>query len=233
VELLDLESQPASLDVVELPDLESQPASLDIVERLASLIMGRLRRLRGWLLQGKVAIDLRCEHVAPGTPVVQEISELRPWTMTWSNCPDYMAPSRFHQLARECSRHGETVHFAHSMNWVAEVVGSCIMDYGQEKRGSIIEATHEMMSMQRALAPSALIEAIPYENTLNTTAFYLGMRFSKDWIAHFFCKEVAGNVQIGNVAMMLPYNALAQAATNLSMTWTYDEDIQMEPMKAS
>lgn len=46
----------------------------------------------------------------------------RPWTVSWSNVPDYIGPTpeAFHKLARAVSRPGgvDTVHFMHSMNWI-------------------------------------------------------------------------------------------------------------------
>ena len=62
------------------------------------------------------------------------VAALKPWTMSWSNVLDYVAPREFHALARACSIHGDTIHFAHSMNWSAEVKGAQLLDYYAKPR---------------------------------------------------------------------------------------------------
>lgn len=59
-------------------------------------------------------------HRPINPPVPQAIRSLRPWTMSWSNLPDYLDPRDFHTMARAVSGPGgkDTIHYMHSMNWV-------------------------------------------------------------------------------------------------------------------
>lgn len=52
--------------------------------------------------------------------VPQAIRSLRPWTMSWSNLPDYLAPRDFHAMARAVSGPGgaDTIHYMNTTNWV-------------------------------------------------------------------------------------------------------------------
>ncbi|OLP92274.1 hypothetical protein AK812_SmicGene25959 [Symbiodinium microadriaticum] len=54
----------------------------------------------------------------------------RPFTMSWDNVVDYMKPTTFHSIARWCSRAGDTVHYAYSMNYPCETRGANIMAWG-------------------------------------------------------------------------------------------------------
>jgi hypothetical protein len=44
------------------------------------------------------------------------------WTMSWSNVCDYFpSHAAFHECAAACSKHGDTIHFLHSLNWLTSV----------------------------------------------------------------------------------------------------------------
>lgn len=60
---------------------------------------------------------MRLGVVAPGkAEVINSIRSLEPYTVSWSNVPDYMPPADFHKLARAISAPADTVHFIH--RWV-------------------------------------------------------------------------------------------------------------------
>jgi hypothetical protein len=44
---------------------------------------------------------------------ISSIRALEPYTVSWSNVPDYMSPRDFHKLARAISAPEDTVHFMH------------------------------------------------------------------------------------------------------------------------
>jgi hypothetical protein len=62
--------------------------------------------------------QVRLAAVEPGAAAtIAAIRSLQPYTMSWSNVPDYMEPAAFHRLARAVSDEvAGTVHFMHSMN---------------------------------------------------------------------------------------------------------------------
>jgi hypothetical protein len=62
---------------------------------------------------GKVSVELQRANVED---VISSIAVARPWTMSWSSVLNYLNNAHFHQLARACSIHGDTLHFGYSMN---------------------------------------------------------------------------------------------------------------------
>lgn len=116
-----LEDGETVLHAIDLEAVAARRFKGSVMDEIEAVILEQLQRLRGWLAEGAVEVDLRCAFVAPGTLAVREIQDLRPWTLSWSNVLDYMAPAKFHALARECSAHGSTIHYGVSLNWVTEV----------------------------------------------------------------------------------------------------------------
>jgi hypothetical protein len=78
--------------------------------------------------------QVRLAAVEPGAAAtIAAIRSLQPYTMSWSNVPDYIEPAAFHRLARAVSDEvAGTVHFMHSMNWVQELKGAFDVDYMSE-----------------------------------------------------------------------------------------------------
>lgn len=70
---------------------------------------------------GAVTPSSRALHAA--------IKALTPWTLSWSNVPDYYHPRDFHAMARACSADANTVHRSHSMNWVMVGWGAWLYIY--------------------------------------------------------------------------------------------------------
>ena len=218
-----------AFDAVEIDDLANVEGG-DILNRLVTELHQRLKRLRQWLLAGDVELDLRCEVVHLKAKIVPWIAQQHPWTMSWSNVLDYVAPGKFHQLARLCSIEGDTIHYGYSMNWIAETYGSCVMDFdGQpEAVSKIIDGSHEMCKMTERICPAGkLLLLPPHDTPMNITGYFLATGLHKKWTKYFFSKEIAGDVQVG-MASMQTYNPLATNATCLSMTWTYDPEIRLK-----
>ena len=67
-------------------------------------------------------MQVRLGAVGPGAPstTTAEIRALSPWTVSWSNVPDYVEPAAFHAMARALSAPADTVHYMHTMNWVRQ-----------------------------------------------------------------------------------------------------------------
>jgi hypothetical protein len=58
-------------------------------------------------------VEVRCGSVrASQREVLREAAQLQPYTVTWSNCSDYMGRDEFHQVARGLSNE-ETVHYGY------------------------------------------------------------------------------------------------------------------------
>ena len=64
-----------------------------------------------------MVLQLRHAAVEPGAAsTLAAIRSLRPYTVSWSNVPDYIAPREFHAMARACSTEvseGAEVHLVY------------------------------------------------------------------------------------------------------------------------
>eukprot|EP00092_Neocalanus_flemingeri_P007224 GFUD01007803.1.p1 GENE.GFUD01007803.1~~GFUD01007803.1.p1 ORF type:complete len:624 (+),score=105.13 GFUD01007803.1:137-2008(+) len=60
--------------------------------------------------------------------VLDEVKELNPDRIDWSNLPDYMRIDDFFSMARSCSA-SQTEHSFHLMNWTTKVFGASLFDY--------------------------------------------------------------------------------------------------------
>jgi hypothetical protein len=80
--------------------------------------------------------------------VADVIAAKKPWTMSWSNICDYMDYKSFHELAYRCSVHGNTIHYASSMNWLTELYGTILINFrGSENstvRSEALKVAHQM-----------------------------------------------------------------------------------------
>lgn len=113
--------------------------SVTVVDAAEKLILANIAKV----VAGNLSVKLICAKVHD---VLEDVVESRPWTMSWSNVLDYMKHSDFHWMARACSAHYETVHFAYSMNWTDSVFGTNIIDYlDEENRSRFIDIANDVM----------------------------------------------------------------------------------------
>ena len=160
--------------------------------------------------------------------LVSEIAALRPWTMSWSNVVDYYKASEFHGIARACSIHGDTLHFAYSMNWSNNVSGSHLIDYAAaDARQTLLQAGHEGMGkLYESLKWKDTFRFPPPENPMNIADFSLSVYHQKQWTTDWFKKaQLGGPFQVGNLESAL-WNPLTNTGSNTVLfTFTYDPDI--------
>ena len=89
-----------------------------VIRAAETFLLSRLDRLIAWARAGAVTVEARVGDIRELVPYV---ASLQPWTMSWSNVLDYVSTAEFHRIARACSIHGDTIHFAYSMNWSQKV----------------------------------------------------------------------------------------------------------------
>lgn len=213
-----------ALHSVLIGDLAGQKmrSGADVVRCLMDLLMERIERLRRWVAEDKVAIQCVCAEVGPDTLIVEWIADLKPATMSWSNVLDYMKPAAFHSIARACSAGRGTVHSGYSMNWIAEVYGTCISDYTDKKeRNRILDESHR--ALERSYSESGADKVMvcpPFENPRNFTSWLLCSRHQKAWVDYFFAAKGAGPTRLGKVNM-LPYSPVSYNATPIHLSWAY------------
>eukprot|EP00798_Chlamydomonas_sp_ICE-L_P029353 gene29353-12439_t len=112
----------------------------DIIGAGVELLRFRMERLGRFLRAGHVQVDVWLANLTPENKNLQEeIRQLKPWTVSWSNVPDYVDTAAFHRMARQLSGAEDTVHYAHSMNWPVEVKGASYLDFlrGDESKEKV------------------------------------------------------------------------------------------------
>ena len=113
--------------------------SPDIVQAGIGILRSGILSLANVIRSGKLAIELRYARVEPeSSAVLASIRDLSPWTILWSNVPDYYAKRDFHRMARVCSPAEDTMHVAHSMNWPLDVLGTSYIDYLGHLKGAAL-----------------------------------------------------------------------------------------------
>ena len=104
----------------------SKRSKITIIEAAEEYAFKCIAKLAFWAQTGKVTLELKCARIQD---VLDDIAARKPWTMSWSNVLDYFDYSDFHDMARKCSVHGDTIHFGYSMNWIVDVFGTNIIDF--------------------------------------------------------------------------------------------------------
>ena len=90
-------------------------------------------------------MDFECNKVSySNTELVKRIKSLNPYTVDWSNVPDYLHRDEFLAIAQEVSG-DDTVHYMHFMNWATRVLGTFIGDYPDEQIEGIIKETEQRL----------------------------------------------------------------------------------------
>ena len=223
----------SSLNLPEIMDLLRKDNKLSkmttIVEAAEEYALGGIAKLASWAQSEQVSLELMC---APIQDVLDDVAARKPWTMSWSNLPDYVDYAEFHKMARRCSVHGDTVHYGYSMNWILEVSGINIIDYQGNKRtearASIIEMANENAeSCYRICGWTRHFRLPPPTNPINTTSQY-GLEFLhyKKWADYFF--EIArrgGPCQVANVEHAIGSPLSNTGSSTVAFTWTYDPKI--------
>jgi hypothetical protein len=204
----------------------------DIIQAAEEYALAHISKLAEWARDGLVTAEFICAKVED---MVKEIAVERPWTMSWSNVIDYIDHADFHRLARTCSRHGNTIHFAYSMNWSEDVFGACIMDYlGKDKectkaRSDIVDLANKSAEFQyTSLGWDKYLRLPPPCNPLNTTAHHcLEINCYRAWADYFFAiGQQNGPCNMANLEHVLGSPLTKTGASTIAFTWTYDKDIR-------
>ncbi|GMH44897.1 hypothetical protein BSKO_12854 [Bryopsis sp. KO-2023] len=195
-----------------------------IMSVVATLLQERIRALREHVIAGRVEIDLKLRMVlAHDDNVIEEIRELSPWTISWSNLCDHMAHDAFRFLAKACSVEG-TIHHAHSMNWLQDVKGTWLVDYpSSQVKLDMAEICREECSkaIDRACGRDILLTP-PIMDPRN--------------MIHSVCKDFYGkwlncflgeDVYVG-AKRLKDFSLFASAPANLHFCFTYDKILATE-----
>lgn len=137
------------------------------------------------------------------TAVVNKIWSLEPYTISWSNVPDYIHPADFHRLAQAISAPSDTVHFMH--RYVPQVQVQIRLQQELSRIGSSLKESNLLEA-----ACCACVLDVPYMHALLCThadlhaPLWLGMSLTvkpKPPVTVLFCAhtqhELGGACQGG------------------------------------
>lgn len=185
----------------------------------------RVRNLIARAAAGEVVVRAMVGNVEA---LVPQIAALHPCTMSWSNVSDYFQQSQFHAIARACSVHGNTVHFAYTMNWTTDVMGAYVIDFhdAEERRAIIAQGYQMLQKVYQVHGLQRTFRLPPPENPMNIADYTLVFVWYKKWVDTFLAAaRHAGAVNPGNAEPVV-YNPLTKTGnTTVFLVWTYDEDV--------
>lgn len=188
-------------------------------------LLRRVEKMIAWARSGAVTVEAKVGNVEE---LARQIAALKPWTMTWSNVSDYYTPSKFHRIARACSANGDTMHFAYSMNWSIDVLGSHVMDYADaEKRKDIFKMAYEMLNgIYDLLTYKTVFRCPPPGHPMNVADMALTRHCYSMWIEHFFgIAKRGGACKFGRVEPAI-YNPLSNSGSGtFFFTFCYNPNV--------
>lgn len=202
------------------------------MKKTASLILLEgIQKMKKWILTGNLVIDFMNETVSPeNVSLIQKLSAMKPWSVSWSNCIDYVHPIKFHRMAKEIGSE-DCVHFAYTMNYIHSVKGSHIMDYPDAKvRSELLNASSECIKMMWGMTGLLdLYRFPPIDNPLNVGSVGPIMKTQKEWVRWFLCRKIAKCPVHYNADSVLPvfYAPTHRANTIVHFAWTYDQELRL------
>ena len=91
-----------------------------------NFVIGKIETLKDLVSKEKLVMTFEQGFVSrKNSELIAKIKNLNPYTIDWSNIPDYLTREDFLFLAKEMSGK-ETVHYMHFMNWTNQVPGKVI-----------------------------------------------------------------------------------------------------------
>ena len=206
-------------------------SSMSIMEAARRCAREGVNKLVDWCRTEKLDVELICSTFEAS---IDLIASKKPRTMSWSNIPDYMDYEDFHAAARHCSVHADTMHFGYSMNWAADVWGTCLIDYSHEEhkstRAEILGRSHLQTKMMIRFFGWDTRFWLPLrENPLNTTRYGLEVCVYPTWIEYFFREgRKRGEVcKIGDFDHAVPCPLSTTGSSTIYFTWTYDPKVNV------
>lgn len=222
------ESVFSALSFDKIMDVALKNPRITILDAAEEIALSGIKKLASWCKSEKVVVELIC---SPFENVIEEIASHGPWTMSWSNVVDYVDYEYFHNCARQCSKHGSTVHFAYSMNWSTIVSGVCLIDYfGEESadfRCKLIDDSNKATEKSYVLVGWDRRIRLPLpQNPINTVGLGLEIYYYRGWIDFFFGKaKKQGPCHIANIGHAIGSPLSRTENSTVAFTWTYDPEV--------
>eukprot|EP00775_Hariotina_reticulata_P007641 gene7641-7843_t len=218
----------------------------DIMEVAVGMLRRQVESLVGLLKAGAVTAEVHLGAVEPrARSTISAIRALKPYTISWSNIPDYLEPYEFHQLARAVSADRDTVHYMHSMNWVKDVKGCSHIDFMLNCSESQLpkmmpyllqNSKQTVADMYKSAGLSGLLLSPPVDHPGNIIDCVLCTAQTEAWVSAFFDAKRSGISDMHRQVKVVEepdYSVLSRALSTMHISFTYDANINfaMMPVK--
>ncbi|KAL9651124.1 hypothetical protein ABK040_002841 [Willaertia magna] len=143
-----------------------------------------------FVVSKEIKITLIHKAVTPTKPeVLQEIKQLNPYIIVWSNLCDYYSKEDFLLMAKSCST-THTIHISHFMNWINQVYGTNIHDY-HDANGEleVLEHCDKCLKHDATVCEKSIFRTLKYPpltNYKNKTSYILAIGYMKEYINYYF-----------------------------------------------
>ncbi|KAJ3399966.1 hypothetical protein HDV05_001428, partial [Chytridiales sp. JEL 0842] len=199
------------------------------VKAATAFLLDRIGAVSKLVANGTIEVTLH--HKPVDIRTAAEIHALNPYSMSWSNVCDYFKPAEFFKVARTASEGCETIHYLYSMNWVQDVKGTQIIDYGPPYRKQMIQYCEQTIySVMFPLLNMQKYFRVPIAtNVRNIVMSSMAVGMSGVWYDWFMGFAKLKNV--GRQSMRTDaetFNDFSRSHTCLNITFTFDPEISFK-----
>jgi len=195
-------------------------------EAVRAFLLNGIQKLKQHIVEKDIVVEFIHGAVCPNnTPLIKRLHSLKAYSVSWSNCVDYMKPSKFHQMAKQIGNE-DCVHFAYSMNWVMSMKGANIIDFDSaEMRKHMFKAGKAAIKMVWSMSGCLdIFQFPPMDVPINVGSVACITAMHKQWVEWFLSEHNTHSPVGYNEESIIPifYNPLHRANTVMNFCWTYD-----------
>ena len=100
-----------------------------VMGRIKNYFELKMEKYLTCIRSGALVFTPKLGNLSPdNTSLINEVSNMQPYIISWSNVIDYIPPSHFHSITRRMSCI-DTAHYMHSCNWTDRVLGTDVYDF--------------------------------------------------------------------------------------------------------
>ena len=211
-----------------------------LFDTIVGVTMTTVRGFRSYVKMEKIVCHLHTKFVDPtDMELAATIKRLNPFSIDWSNVPDYFEKNSFIRFARACSV-DNTMHTMHFINWPQFVFGAVHVDWADcQDRCQLLHRKYKAdMAKKETLMQHlyqdeksimSFFETVPYMNTLNEISMFLAIHFRKRF-EDFFLSDENGNVLTRfDTDLIDPifYSFFDQSNTMIQSAFTFGENAEL------
>jgi hypothetical protein len=212
-------------------------ADCDVVEICMRIVRAHIADLSCQLARGAITVRLRLAAVTPAVRALHaEIRALAPYTIGWSNDPDYFEPGAFHRMARACSADEDTTHVMHTMNWPLYTHGASHIDLALRTKPEhiahifreYVAAVHEGLGdANRVFGWDQVVLHPPNSDVRNILDYLCFLRMHKLWATAFFAQGGFAHAHQTLIVMPPMFSVLHRADSTFIMAFSYDPEVKL------